>query len=1522
MELPDNLHSWLRSTNLFSIPSSQAELPEDLTESFLTGIAITKLLKRLNQIKVKFIQNKHDRLSTPMPEMNTLKHATTPAAKLYNWNILTQVLAMFNIPLDPDTKSLIIAGDREMLIEVLSQIFEAEHGKPPKSAKQESGLVIDSINEQKALFDAESCLEFLILSFCHNFSLKPKQGIGLLAQGCKYLAHIIAKGLKGNFDPVQIWLQEIYAEAEKLCELIANEQQEDSLQFVMNALKPGLLSKDNGVVTWTFRVLSRLALDLIEADLVFQVWKWFEDDSVLELCIIALRRVGEEVFSNALDMFLQIATGHYYDLFCTMLQSQTKDKEEYLKYISSFIPHILQSNQITEEIANSGCIGYWIEVCMEGADSNTGKSNKTRIFSINLLRTIIQDFFTHLSDSEGLINNALNLVNRACRDGAKLIEIIAITVLFDWLEFFAEKKSSFAPTVYRTLTFLLVEIFNNVEMREYVILNFAELFKRNSNIPVGVLVEPYVKMVQVTEGSLNIFDYDFLIVLSQYPKLSVKHGIQLIDLLGKFYLNDLFYSKAAGVPFTYLASRFIENETMQDFLFIFSKHALGLAMSTESKLTAKSRLKKSDLTENTQQRNRIFDLVSWIVQQWQENLNNRFRPTILKLNYSYSLTAKKNSKGLISILSLLGNIENLMEQFKQDNPELFEEELRDEEQKTPENKILALVPVSNTSSKVSLAKKKPFFPWDRAAGDIEKAKKKKQEKDLKIKEDEEKKRKALDYKKKKIKQQLEVRKLEQGVGRDSSLNLLYDEGFAQKLVAPVEEFQLKEFNKAENDQLESVKMMINKYSRVFKVLFQKYSGTGFARKAQNKSDFDMHAERKERITDAEYIKILNDHNIIPKLCNKEELRVIIRAYNHKIAKQAEQNFVDYEGFKGVFCQVAYFVYSKKQVDYSHLPPVVSIKMLIEYMREFLKNKGLSTELFDEPDPGIGDKDVVKSLNKLLSKDPNTHLPEGYKRVADKDLKVEFKVPKVLGLPKAYKAAVEILDSVLAKIGIHILEPQVEYFNVYRAKGAPKEKLEKSDSRLETVQEKPIKDKIKQTISMISTNAVKLSPTLKFCIAHANPSDKEVVEECASLLEDILHSVQLKLKRVINRQPKGGAQEEKFEQKKEKERKDEEQRKSEEERKRRLRQQQLQEDLNKAKDERATKLRQDEAKRKAELATEEARKREKQEKEKRNKEEKAKQLLEWAKKKEDDSKRSKEEEDSRKKQESESLKKFEEAKKRNQERYEASLQEKKKKLQEIKEEENKKQVQEKEYFEKKKQLGLERHKELKTKEQKADNKANDLQVANNAQAKVVLGNLNANFDCIFTFYLTLTGKEMPDDACLPWNMYDKFSSQFDLYSVISQDQNLHIFKGFTKRKTNETLSFEDFKTAMAVISSRAREYFRGDEPAEILKEFLSRFEINLPIPALKAKMKKLNPEKKPLRKLKNTPKSKADLISEVFKQVENTIQKDEEEKNDKSHFKSKESSKKSSDKGSRNSPVPVAKSRSRSSSSSEKSEKSN
>ena len=57
---------------------------------------------------------------------------------------------------------------------------------------------LNEINEGKDLNEAETTLEFILLSLSRSLGIKPKQAAGLLSNNHKYLAHIAVKGMKGS----------------------------------------------------------------------------------------------------------------------------------------------------------------------------------------------------------------------------------------------------------------------------------------------------------------------------------------------------------------------------------------------------------------------------------------------------------------------------------------------------------------------------------------------------------------------------------------------------------------------------------------------------------------------------------------------------------------------------------------------------------------------------------------------------------------------------------------------------------------------------------------------------------------------------------------------------------------------------------------------------------------------------------------------------------------------------------------------------------------------------------------------------------------------------------------------------------------------------------------------------------------------------------------------------------------------------------------------------------------------------
>jgi hypothetical protein len=108
-------------------------------------------------------------------------------------------------------------------------------------------------------------------------------------------------------------------------------------------------------------------------------------------------------------------------------------------------------------------------------------------------------------------------------------------------------------------------------------------------------------------------------------------------------------------------------------------------------------------------------------------------------------------------------------------------------------------------------------------------------------------------------------------------------------------------------------------------------------------------------------------------------------------------------------EVAVFVWTRSQLYLGNLPIGFCLQAMLMHFRNTLFSKGRNTLVFDEPDPGVGDRDIVRQLNRALAIDPEADLPKGYKRVMDNELSVIYRFPDCLPVSDGYQATIETLD---------------------------------------------------------------------------------------------------------------------------------------------------------------------------------------------------------------------------------------------------------------------------------------------------------------------------------------------------------------------------------------------------------------------------------------------------------------------------------------------------------------------------------
>jgi hypothetical protein len=145
-------------------------------------------------------------------------------------------------------------------------------------------------------------------------------------------------------------------------------------------------------------------------------------------------------------------------------------------------------------IDHSGVLSYWIMASLKVAESNDELPIDDRIISLIFIVEIWINKSTLISQQlDGAPEAILHILKKAARDIRHTLSYISIELMFRLLEIFAQNRHSFAPTLYKTLTFLLIEFYWEIDVREIMLKHFIYLFENFEAIPIKILCEPLLK---------------------------------------------------------------------------------------------------------------------------------------------------------------------------------------------------------------------------------------------------------------------------------------------------------------------------------------------------------------------------------------------------------------------------------------------------------------------------------------------------------------------------------------------------------------------------------------------------------------------------------------------------------------------------------------------------------------------------------------------------------------------------------------------------------------------------------------------------------------------------------------------------------------------------------------------------------------------------------------------------------------------------------------------------------------------
>lgn len=313
--------------------------------------------------------------------------------------------------------------------------------------------------------------------------------------------------------------------------------------MVFKALEGGLYSKDREVSLLSIKVLANLADSPDAATLRENLWQWLvAKDGGLEGIMHALKRSPDAEFA-AVELLLATGQGRLDELFSHYVQELLPQPNDYWRFLAGCMQHIrkikVEEKEYHKELQD--LLSQWLEAACRQADNDGRHTVEERAVALNFLCEIWLAFPVVCESKAEVADYVLNSLMRGTRDKSQALQFYSLAMLFALLEDFAVQKRPFAPIVYKTLTFALVELYPHHAIRSFIEDNFVAVYRQLPSIPVSIVVDPLAKQIQTQEEARNEFnlcDFEFFFRLASHPRLGEKSAVLLLDILAQVALTD------------------------------------------------------------------------------------------------------------------------------------------------------------------------------------------------------------------------------------------------------------------------------------------------------------------------------------------------------------------------------------------------------------------------------------------------------------------------------------------------------------------------------------------------------------------------------------------------------------------------------------------------------------------------------------------------------------------------------------------------------------------------------------------------------------------------------------------------------------------------------------------------------------------------------------------------------------------------------------------------------------------------
>ena len=611
MEVTPEVFAWLTSLNILDPFKSLAEdtmsnfiIPEKTLNLLFGGKYMDIILKNLQEAYNQFYKVKMDyvnNISQLKPIQEDEKYISN-SIKYSNWLIIREILSHFGLSYSEDEINLLVNNDKEQLNKIISKIYELftqflKHSindnentinnintvnsnsvkktkkiilsKSNKNEQEKESnieltnnnlnktnnknkynnynnlkfkdhtLNINELDPYKSYKECSTPLEFFILSICKNMLLKPRQSVALLSNNRKYLSIICHRGFNNDFNVINKWLTDLYNNKDIMIQLVQNSGDGPSICY--GIIGKAICSKDPSISLQAAQLLNIIKYK------IGTNWDWLINEGFNSFIFILAKYDNNnklELMKLLYDFIIE-DTSYFFDEIKKKLEN---DKKIIFEFFSNIIP-------IINNLNNNFCIDFQnviLDTCL--------KEKNDKSYSLSLLSDA---FFYFNPKQEDIVNKIISYFRECIRSNSQNIFSTAVFHTFILMERFGKIRNKYAPQLYKNLVFLFLEEYDNEMKREVILEGFEKFFNNNHDIPIDILIEPYLNQLNTCQN-YTLCDFLFFLKIVEHPRIEGKDINSIIQFILNVCLNNVIYSRTANLILSLIFEKKIIEKTCKN----------------------------------------------------------------------------------------------------------------------------------------------------------------------------------------------------------------------------------------------------------------------------------------------------------------------------------------------------------------------------------------------------------------------------------------------------------------------------------------------------------------------------------------------------------------------------------------------------------------------------------------------------------------------------------------------------------------------------------------------------------------------------------------------------------------------------------------------------------------------------------------------------------------------------------------------------------------------------------------------